>query len=88
MQEEGEAVFAPDGDSAFSGCAIMVMQQYNGATSSDLSMFSENPEILEALLQSYMESSVEKISPEIWNLRSVKISLWNGDQDEHGKRRY
>ena len=58
MQEEGEAVFAPDGDSAFSGCAIMVMQQYNGATSSDLSMFSENPEILEALLQSYMESSV------------------------------
>ena len=58
MQEEGEAVFAPDGDSVFSGCAIMVMQQYNGATSSDLSMFSENPEILEALLQSYMESSV------------------------------
>lgn len=62
MEAEGEALFAPDGDSDFAGCAIMVMQQYNGTTSSDFNAFQENPEILESLLQTYVKASLEEDS--------------------------
>lgn len=59
-----DGTFAPDGDSQFAGCAIMVSRQYNGTSSDDLSVFKSNPELLENLLTAYLKSSMDDSVPE------------------------
>lgn len=54
-----QSLFAPDGDSSFSGCAVVVMRQYNGATASSLELFKSNPEVMETMLKSMVESSMD-----------------------------
>lgn len=53
-----QSTFAPDGDAAFAGHAVMLMRQYSGTSSSDLELFQSNPEMMEAMLNAYMKNSL------------------------------